>query len=93
MRSVLRLLAATCLLPSLLLTVSGCGNSAGYPPLAEIKALTEPKPVPGDDIVTDPVASARHGVAVEGWGDRLWSAGGRLCRFYERIGMKGLDCP
>jgi len=55
--------------------------------------VTEPKPVPPDSIVTDPVASAHYNAAVESWGDRLYSAGGRLCRFFERIKMPGLECP
>jgi hypothetical protein len=55
--------------------------------------VTEPKPVPGDEIATDPVAEAHYNAAVESWGDRLHSAGARLCRFFDRTGMKGLRCP
>lgn len=81
---------------ALLLTlslVSGCGSSGGYPPIAEIKAVTEAKPIPGDEIATDPVAEAHYNAAVESWGDRLHSAGTRLCRFFDETGMKGLACP
>jgi len=53
----------------------------------------EPKPVPSDAIADDPVASAHYNASVESWGDRLYSAGGRLCRFFKRQGMKDLDCP
>jgi hypothetical protein len=58
-----------------------------------MKAVTEAKPIPGDDIATDPVAEAHYNAAVESWGDRLQAAGARLCRFYARTGMKGLVCP
>jgi len=53
--------------------------------------VTEAKPVPGDEIVTDPVASAKYNAAVEAWGDRLRAAGMRLCRFFDRTGMD-VDC-
>jgi len=39
------------------------------------------------------VAEAHYNAAVESWGDRLHSAGARLCRFHARMGMKGLTCP
>lgn len=39
------------------------------------------------------MAEAHYNAAVESWGDRLYSAGARLCRFFDRTGMKGLDCP
>lgn len=55
--------------------------------------MTEAKPQPTDAIATDPLAEAHYNAAVESWGDRLWSAGGRLCRYFARAGMKGLDCP
>lgn len=93
MRSMLRQPAVSlALLPALLLA-SACGNSGGYPPLADVKAITEAKPVPGDEIATDPVAEAHYNAAVESWGDRLASAGARLCRFFDETGMPGLDCP
>ncbi|OGT55465.1 MAG: hypothetical protein A3E01_09155 [Gammaproteobacteria bacterium RIFCSPHIGHO2_12_FULL_63_22] len=54
----------------------------------------EPKPVPTDAIVTDPVAAEHYNAALESWGDRLHSAGARLCRFFQRTGMPGVDfCP
>lgn len=84
--------ASSALLPTLLL-VSACGGLAGSPPRADLKALTEQKPAPTDDIATDPAAEARYNVAVETWGDRLSSAGARLCRFFAAQGAKDLDCP
>lgn len=55
--------------------------------------MTEAKPQPSDAIATDPDADAHYNAALEGWGDRISSAGARLCRFFDRTGMKGLDCP
>ncbi len=56
-------------------------------------AATEAKPVPGDEIATDPAAEAHYNAAIEAWGDRLRSAGLRLCRFFAETGVKNLDCP
>lgn len=80
-------------LPLSLSLVSACGGTAGYPRLADLQAVTEAKPIPTDEIATDPQAEASYNAAVESWGDRLWSAGGRLCRYFDKAGMKGLDCP
>ena len=55
--------------------------------------MTEAKPVPTEAIVTDPRASALYNADVEAWGDRLHSAGLRLCRYFKATGMEGLDCP
>ena len=86
--------AGFCLLPLTLLLASGCADTAGYPNLADLKAVTEPKPVPGDEIASDPVAEAHYNASVESWGDRLYSAGSRICRFYDRVKMPGVNfCP
>lgn len=55
--------------------------------------MTEAKPRPGADILTEPAANDRYNSAIEARGDRIYAAGARLCRFFERNGMKGLDCP
>jgi hypothetical protein len=55
--------------------------------------VTEPKPVPGDEIATDPQAEAKYNASVESWGDRLRSAGVRLCKFFDETGMPDLNCP
>jgi hypothetical protein len=47
--------------------------------------------VPGDDIVTDPAASALYNSRLEGWGDRLRAGGVRLCKFFKAQGMP-VDC-
>ena len=69
------------------LLVSACGVSGGHPPLADLKAVTEMKPQPVGDIAADPVADAHYNAALEAWGDRLHSAGVRLCKFF-----KAKDC-
>lgn len=74
--------------------VSGCETSGGYPPIADLQAVTEDKPAPTEAILTDPVADAHYNASVEAWGDRISSAGGRLCRFFDNAGMVGVDfCP
>lgn len=55
-------------------------------------AAVESKPLPTEAIVTDPAASARYNASVEAWGDRLRSAGLRLCRYFKATGMR-VDCP
>lgn len=74
------------------LTACTTTERVGLPSQADIAALTEAKPVPSVAILTDPAASDRYSSEVEGWGDRLSAAGGRLCRFYQTVGMH-LDCP
>lgn len=92
MRSTARRRAALSALLPMLLLASACARPGGpFPPLADVKAVTETKPVPPDTIADDPVAEANYNAAVEGWGDRLHSAGERLCRFFVRIDMPKLD--
>jgi hypothetical protein len=91
MRSML-LRAVRFLLPLKLLLASACAGSGGHPPLADLQALTEPKPIPGDDIASDPHAEAHYNAAIESWGDRLHSAWQRLCRFYRRTVLPALRC-
>lgn len=79
----------------MLLTVSGCfGNQGGYPPVADLQAVIEEKPQATEAILTDPVADALYNASIESWGDRISSAGGRLCRFFKKVEMPGVDfCP
>ena len=78
----------------MLLIASGCETSGGYPPVADLQAVTEEKPKPTDEILIDPVADAQYNASIESWGDRISSAGGRLCRFFDNAGMVGVDfCP
>lgn len=92
MLSTLRRKAALSALLLTLCLASGCAGAGTFPPVADLKAATEAKPVPGDEIATDPAAEARYNAAVESWGDRLRSAGVRLCHFFDATGMKGLEC-
>lgn len=84
-------------LPLLLLPLlaSGCAAPGTvYPPRADLVAVTEPKPVPRLEIVTSQQAADQYSADVENWGDRVSAAGGRLCRFYQRIKMPDLSfCP
>lgn len=59
-----------------------------FPPPADLKAATDPKPIPTADIVTDPQANERYNAAVEGWGDRAHDAGVRICEWAVEIGLK-----
>lgn len=73
---------------------SGCTSSGAIPPpAADLKAVVEPKPVPGDDIATSDQANADYNASVEGWGDRISAAGGRLCRWSESVYKIKLGCP
>jgi hypothetical protein len=63
-----------------------------YPPSADLKALTEAKPEPTDDILTSETAAAKYDADVELWGDRLHDAGVRVCKWAKDNGMK-IVCP
>lgn len=80
------------------LAVSGCGPKERlqpiYPPSADIKAATTPKPVAGPEIVTSAQAAAEYDIAVEAWGETVSKAGGRICRWAVNNGAKlPFDCP
>lgn len=68
-------------------------TSASYPPANQVRV--EPKPLPTDGIVTDPAAYALYQSAIEAWGERGWSAVGRICRDAVRRGAAYPDgwCP
>ena len=77
-----------------LLLASGCGVSGGpLPPVADLKAAVEPKPVPTDDIATSQKAADDYSASVDAWGDRIYTAGGRLCRWSERVYKVKIGCP
>lgn len=77
---------------ALALSLCACTTTGAYPPLADIQAVTEAKPRPTAAILTDPAADARYNASIEAWGDSLRAAGVRLCRFYARTGMDGVEC-
>lgn len=92
LRSIMRPMAHLAL-PLSLLTANGCAvPMQSSPPPADLRAVTEPKPVPGPDIVTSDRAAAQYSADVESWGDRVSAAGARLCRYFAALGMK-VDCP
>lgn len=80
---------------AMLLLASGCATSVVIPPpVADLSAAVEAKPVPGDDIATSDQANADFNASIESWGDRIYSAGGRLCRWSEKTyKIKVPGCP
>lgn len=78
----------------MLLLVSACASGVTLPPPADdLRAATEKKPIPSDEIATSDRAAADYSAAVEGWGDRISAAGGRLCRWSERVYKVKVGCP
>lgn len=67
------------------LLVSACEHrgpiSTPLPPAADVEAATEQKPVPPIDILTDAQANAQYSADVESWGERVRSAGVRVCQW------------
>lgn len=78
---------------ALVCMLGACKTTGSFPDPKDIAAVTEAKPKPTGDILTDPAAGDRYDSAIEGWGDRVRAGGMRLCRFYERTGMPQLACP
>lgn len=80
-----------------LLAVSACGGKeplrAGFPPSADLKAVVTPKPVAGPEIVISAQAAAAYDIAVEKWGDTIFAAGGRICRWMIDHGASLDFCP
>lgn len=81
----------------LVLLVSGCANTVVvrkpiYPPVADMQAAVEAKPVPTADILVSETAAAKYDADVELWGDRLRDAGLRICNWAKDNGMK-IVCP
>jgi hypothetical protein len=46
-----------------------------------VEAATEPKPAPPADIASNPASGATYSADLESWGERLRSAGLRVCRW------------
>ena len=85
-------LMACLMIASLGVAVASCETRGASLPRAEdLKVLA--KPVPSDDVLTSRVAGEQHDNAVEAWGEAGWAQVGRMCRFFDEMGMKGLDCP
>jgi hypothetical protein len=65
-----------------------------FPPVADVKAATEAKPVAPPEIVTSAQANARYNIEVEAWGERVSRAGGRICRWVtDNGGELPFECP
>lgn len=94
MRSLRFLMLPLALAASLSL-VSGCASRGPQSPYFPdpVDLVVEPKPVLPADAVESEVLGIAHDIAIEGRGDRLAAQVGRLCRFFDEMGMKGLDCP
>ena len=91
MRSTRSLMLALALAASASLA-SGCASKGlAFPPSADLKV--EPKPVLAPEAVASEAALDVHDIALETWGERGWSQVARLCRFFDEMGMDGLDCP
>ena len=63
-----------------------------FPSRADMEAVTEAKPVPPIEIVTDPEVEAQYDADLESWGERLRSAGIRLCNWSVEQGADYI-CP
>ena len=87
-----RRLIACLMIVSCGVAVASCETpGASWPSAADL--TVKDKPVPPDDVLTSRIAGERHDNAVEAWGEEGWAAVGRLCRYFDRTGMPGLDCP
>lgn len=79
----------------MLSTVPGCAATAGlsttFPPAADLSV--SPKPRIDPSVLDSEVADVAHDIAIEARGDALALQVGRLCRYFDRQGMPGLDCP
>ncbi|WBT04788.1 hypothetical protein PFY01_08955 [Brevundimonas vesicularis] len=94
MRSTRSLMLSLALAASASLA-SGCATkgpqSAFYPSPADL--AIEPKPVLEPEAIYSEAALDAYDIAIEARGDRLAAQVGRLCRFFDMMGMRGLDCP
>jgi len=74
--------------------VSSCAAPASvHPPLADLQAVTEPKPEPTDDITISQQAYDLYQAKIEWWGDRVSDAGARLCRWSRDTYKLKVKCP
>ena len=77
---------------SLGVAVASCETPGAAFPRAE-DLTVQPKPAPPDEVLTSRIAGEKHDNAIEAWGEAGWAQVGRLCRFFDEMGMKGLSCP
>lgn len=62
-----------------------------FPPSADLQVEAKPRLDPA--ALDSEAALDAHDIALEAWGERGWAAVARVCRWAERNGAKGLDCP
>lgn len=62
------------------------------PSAADVNALQEAKPKVTPEVLSSAKAEAQYNADVEAWGERLSSAGRRLCHWYNDRGGK-FKCP
>lgn len=85
--------AAALAVVTLCLTGAACQTTkVGFPDAADVNASVATKPKPTADILT-PSGSARYNEKLEAWGDGIWAASGRICRFLAERGMEDIACP
>lgn len=94
MRSTRYLTPVLALAASLSL-VSGCASKGSPGPIFPSRAdlAVEPKPVLAPEAIESEAALDAYEISLETWGDRGWAQVARLCRFFDTMGMEGLDCP
>ena len=77
----------------LLASAYGRPVSTPPPPAADVEAVTEAKPLPSPEAVTDAKAKARDDEAIESWGERIRAAGVNLCLLLsDRFPNADYDC-
>lgn len=87
-----RFLTACLMTASLGAGVASCARPVeAFPPASDLRV--EPKPVPPDEVLTSRIAGEQYDNALEAHGERGWAQVGRLCRFFDDLGMEGLSCP
>ncbi|WP_312599613.1 hypothetical protein [Brevundimonas sp.] len=92
MRSTRSLMLPLALAASVSLA-SGCATKGtpAFPPSADL--AVEPKPVLAPEAIYSEAALDAYDIAIEARGDRLAAQVGRLCRFFDTMGMERLRCP
>ena len=82
---------------SLALLIAGCKTcpDPAFPRAADVEAITAPRPKipPAALDPKNPTAAAIARSADREWGTAVSDAGGRLCRYFEKMGMPGIVCP
>lgn len=82
-------------LAAALVLASSCASKGlpliAYPPAADLQV--EPKPLLAIEALGSDNALSEHDAAVEAWGERGWATVGRICRWADANGERGLRCP